>query len=136
MPEVPAQEILSLAKNSTGNQTERMATPEELYALKRIAQVESALAELARAENSSRAGVAIATEMPVQIALPEPEQSAIATAEAAAPIHAGTDIENRSINELSGELNLSEGKLAAAEPEEAEIPSEQAGNPHTTTPTA
>src|SRR5258705_9515046 len=77
MPEVPAQEILSLAKNSTGNQTERMATPEELYALKRIAEVESALAELARAENSSRAdvAVAVASETPVQIALPEPEHS-------------------------------------------------------------
>jgi uncharacterized protein YjbI with pentapeptide repeats len=133
MPEVPAQEILSLAKNSTGNQTERMATPEELYALKRIAEVESALAELARAENSSRAGVAIATEMPEQIALPEPEQSAIAIAEAAAPILASTDIENPSVSKLSGEMDSSEGKLAAAELEEAELPSEQIGNPETTT---
>src|ERR1700741_1539477 len=96
MPEVPAQELLSLTKNSTGNQTERMATPEELYALKRIAEVESALAELARAENSSRAAIPIATEIPVQIALPEPEHPAIAIAEAAAPVHAVTNIENPS----------------------------------------
>ncbi len=129
MPEVPAQEILSLAKNSTGNQTERMATPEELYALKRIAEVESALAELARAENSSRADVAVASETPVQIALPEPEHSAIAIAETAAPIHTGTSIQNPSANKFSGELNLSEQKLATAEPGEAALPSEQTGNP-------
>jgi hypothetical protein len=65
MPEVPAQDLLSLAKNSAGKQTERMATPEELYALKRIAEVESALAELAKAENSSREDTVIATEIPV-----------------------------------------------------------------------
>ncbi len=129
MPEVPAQEILSLAKNSTGNQTERMATPEELYALKRIAEVESALAELARAENSSRADVAVASETPVQIALPEPEHSAIAIAETAAAIHTGTSIQNPSANKFSGELNLSEQKLATAEPGEAALPSEQTGNP-------
>ena len=136
MPEVPAQEQLSLVKNSTGNRTERMATPEELYALKRIAEVESALAELARAENSSRADIAIATEIPVQIALPEPEHPAIAIAEAAAPVHAVTNIENPSENKLSGELNLSEEKLATAEPEQAALPSEQAGNPDTTEHTA
>src|SRR5258707_338905 len=129
MPEVPAQEILSLAKTSTGNQTERMATPEELYALKRIAEVESALAELARAENSSRADVAVASETPVQIALPEPEHSAIAIAETAAAIHTGTSIQNPSANKFSGELNLSEQKLATAEPGEAALPSEQTGNP-------
>src|ERR1700756_2662281 len=133
MPEVPAQERLSLAKDSTGNQTERMATPEELYALKRIAEVESALAELARAENSSRADVATPAEMPMQIALPQPEQSAIAIAEAAAPILASTVIENPSVSKLSAEMDSFQEKLAAAELEEAELPSEQTGNPETTT---
>ncbi len=133
MPEVPAHELLSPAKNSTGNQTERMATPEELYALKRIAEVESALAELARAENSSRAEITIAAEIPAQIALPEPEHSAIAIAEAATPIHTATNLENPSVIKFSGELNLSEEKLTTAEPEEAAPPSEQVVNPDTTT---
>ncbi len=49
MPESPAQDLLTLPKSAT-TQTERMATPEELYALKRIAEVERAIAELAKKE--------------------------------------------------------------------------------------
>jgi uncharacterized protein YjbI with pentapeptide repeats len=121
MPEVPAQELLSLAKNSTGNQTERMATPEELYALKRIAEVESALAELANAENSSRENTIIATEIPVQVALPEPEHSVIAIAEAAAAIPASSNIKSSSANKSNNKLDLSEEELATAEPEEPKL---------------
>src|SRR5207302_1017246 len=38
MPETPAQDLLTLPKTTSASQTERMATPEELYALKRIAE--------------------------------------------------------------------------------------------------
>jgi uncharacterized protein YjbI with pentapeptide repeats len=131
MPEMPAQELLSLAKNSTGNQTERMATPEELYALKRIAEVESALAELANAENSSGEASAVATEIPEHVALPEPEHSAIAITEAAAAIPASLNAKSPSVT--SGKLDLPEGELATAEPEEAKVASEAIENPDTTT---
>ena len=114
MPEVPAQELLSLAKNSTGNQTERMATPEELYALKRIAEVESALAELAKAENSARENDVIATEIPVQVALPEPEHSAVTIAEAAAVIAASAHSKSLSLTKSAGKLELAEENLATS----------------------
>ena len=52
MPETPAQELLTMTKSSSTAQTERMATAEELYALKRIAELESAIAALATAETS------------------------------------------------------------------------------------
>src|SRR5260221_11491589 len=50
MPDSSAQELLVTPKTTTGRQTERMATPEELYALKRIAEVEQAIAALAKNE--------------------------------------------------------------------------------------
>src|SRR5439155_26399609 len=42
-----------LPKTSEEPQTERMATPQELYALKRIAEMESAIAELIKTEAPS-----------------------------------------------------------------------------------
>src|SRR5437870_11354575 len=42
-----------LPKTSEEPQTERMATPQELYALKRIAEMESAIAELVETEAPS-----------------------------------------------------------------------------------
>jgi uncharacterized protein YjbI with pentapeptide repeats len=133
MPEVPAQDLLSLAKNSAGKQTERMATPEELYALKRIAEVESALAELAKAENSSREDTVIATEIPVHVALPEPEHSAVAIAEATS-----ASPEIVSVNRSSDKLDVPTAALAATtvEPEEGKIASEGIENPDATTITA
>src|SRR4029077_19559334 len=83
MPEVPAQELLSPVKNSTGNQTERMATPEELYALKRIAEVESALAELAKTEYSPKEDSFIAAEISTQVAGPELESALVVSASVA-----------------------------------------------------
>jgi uncharacterized protein YjbI with pentapeptide repeats len=127
MPEVPAQELLSLAKNSTGNQTERMATPEELYALKRIAEVESALAELAKAQNSSRENSIIAPEIPVHVAQPEPEHSLVTIAEAAATISASTNTESPSLNKSAGQLDRSTAEFAT--PEEPKLVSEPLENP-------
>jgi len=133
MPEVPAQELLSLTKNSTGNQTERMATPEELYALKRIAEVESALAELAKAENLSREASTVITESPEHVALPEPEDSVIAIAvdATAAAVPASPDTESPSLNKSAGKLDLLTAELAKAtvEPEEAKLASEAIENP-------
>jgi len=53
MPDIPAQQLLSSTKLPAEAQTERMATPEELYALSRIAEVENAIAEFARTEQIS-----------------------------------------------------------------------------------
>src|SRR5258707_5147602 len=53
MPDIPAQQLLSATKLPAEAQTERMATPEELYALSRIAEVENAIAEFARNEQIS-----------------------------------------------------------------------------------
>ena len=137
MPEVPAQELLSLTKNSTGNQTERMATPEELYALNRIAEVESALAELAKTENLSREASTVITESPEHIALPEPEDSVIAIAvdATAAAIPASPDTESPSLNKSAGKLDLLIAELAKAtvEPEEAKLASEAIENPDAAT---
>src|SRR6266403_3214192 len=80
MPEEPAQELLSLTRNSAANQTERMATPEELYALKRIAEVESALAELAKTEYSSKEDSFIAAEISAQVAGPELQSALVVSA--------------------------------------------------------
>jgi uncharacterized protein YjbI with pentapeptide repeats len=52
MPDTPAQELMLLPKTATESQTERMATPEELNTLKRIVDVESAIADLVKAEQS------------------------------------------------------------------------------------
>src|SRR5438477_5407288 len=65
MPETPAQDLLTLPKTTSASQTERMATPEELYALKRIAEVENAIAALAKKELDSE------TERQLIIAKPE-----------------------------------------------------------------
>jgi uncharacterized protein YjbI with pentapeptide repeats len=59
MPETPAQELLTLLKNPAAAQTERMATPEELYALSRIAEVESAIAKLAQEKDDSEKVTAV-----------------------------------------------------------------------------
>src|SRR5258708_29582800 len=80
MPEVPAQDVLSRVKNSAGSETERMARPEELYALKRIAEVESALAELAKSEYSSKEDSIIAADISMQVAQPEPESALVVSA--------------------------------------------------------
>jgi uncharacterized protein YjbI with pentapeptide repeats len=130
MPEVPAQELLSLAKTSTGNQTERMATPEELYALKRIAEVESALAELAKAENSSRENDIIETEIPVQVAQQsEPEHSLVTIAVAAATIPASSDTESPSANISTDQLDLPDAEFATVETEEPRLAPELIENP-------
>jgi len=63
MPKTPAQELLSRLTNPATGQTERMATPEELYALQRIAEVESAIAALAKTE-AAPSGTVIAIEEP------------------------------------------------------------------------
>ncbi len=49
MPDSPAQEILSLQKKTTEPRTERMATAEELRALKEIAEAELATSEARKA---------------------------------------------------------------------------------------
>jgi uncharacterized protein YjbI with pentapeptide repeats len=138
MPEVPAQDLLSLTKNSAGNQTERMATPEELYALKRIAEVERALAEIAQTENSSRQANATETEIPVQVALPEPENSVIAIAEATRANTANSNGKSLSVDQSADKLDLSTAELAATtiEPEEAKIASGAIENPDASTITA
>jgi uncharacterized protein YjbI with pentapeptide repeats len=80
MPEVPAHEALPLAKNSAGNQTERMATVEELHALERIAEVESALEKLAKSECSSSEASATATNLAAHCVQSEPEPAAVVSA--------------------------------------------------------
>src|SRR5260221_3006584 len=78
MPDSSAQELLVTPKTTTGRQTERTATPEELYALKRIAEVEQAIAALAKNEPAAQkeqqlaaaisrvtiSGVSISPELP------------------------------------------------------------------------
>src|SRR5260221_2164746 len=73
MPDSSGQELLVTPKTTNGRQTERMATPEELYALKRIAEVEQAIAALAKNEPAALqeqqlaaaiSGVSIAPELP------------------------------------------------------------------------
>src|SRR5215469_1211870 len=76
MPETPAQELLSRLTNPSEAQTERMATPEELYALKRIAEVESAIAALARTEPISGTATVIR-----EAAFVEPEVASATTPE-------------------------------------------------------
>jgi uncharacterized protein YjbI with pentapeptide repeats len=133
MPEVSAQDLLSLTKNSAGNQTERMATPEELYALKRIAEVERALAEIAKTENSSRQDGVIATEIPVQVALPEPEHSAVAILEVAGATDADSHAESPAVNKSDDTLDLSSAEFATVEPEEPKLVSEPFEYPDTET---
>jgi uncharacterized protein YjbI with pentapeptide repeats len=75
MPDTPAQDILLLTKSTAVAQTERMATPEELYALKRIAEVEQAISELAKSEPPAEK-----KENPAKVEAAKPE-----TAELPAP---------------------------------------------------
>jgi uncharacterized protein YjbI with pentapeptide repeats len=80
MPESPAQDLLTLPK-SAATQTERMATPEELYALKRIAEVERAIAELAKKEEVAEKSRELLTPEPAKTAdAPARSPEAIATA--------------------------------------------------------
>lgn len=69
MPESPAQDLLTLPKSSA-TQTERMATPEQLYALKRIAEVENAIAELAKKEQLAEKARELVTPEPPKPAEP------------------------------------------------------------------
>jgi uncharacterized protein YjbI with pentapeptide repeats len=62
MPDSPAQELLLLPKTTADAQTERMATPEELYALKRIAEMEEAIAELAKSDSLASIGLSSGSE--------------------------------------------------------------------------
>src|SRR5262252_147364 len=91
MPESPAQDLLTLPKSAAAR-TERMATPEELYALKRIAEVERAIAELARKEqpaDSSRELLSAekrkATEASAKLAEGPATAAAVSTAVAELP---------------------------------------------------
>jgi uncharacterized protein YjbI with pentapeptide repeats len=77
MPDSPAQETLLLLKTAVDSQTERLATPEELDALKRIVEVESAISDLMKSEQSlAEAGSAKSA------ASAEPKNSNIDLAEA------------------------------------------------------
>src|SRR5258708_4099073 len=70
MPDTSAQELLVTPKTTTGRQTERMATPEELYALKRIAEVEQAIAALAKNEPAAQKEQQPAATIPEAAAAP------------------------------------------------------------------
>src|SRR5712671_6136716 len=121
MPEVPAQDVLSPVNNSAGNQTERMATPEELYALKRIAEVESALAELAKSEYSPKEDSFIAAEISAQVAQPELESAIAVSANASA------NVEIASVNSSASKVELPTAeptKVATAIPESASAATE------------
>src|SRR5258707_4664715 len=117
MPEVPAQDLLSPVRNSAANQTERMATPEELYALKRIAEVESALAELAKTEYSSKEDSFIAAEISAQVAGPELQSALVVSA----------NVEIAPANDSASKVELPTAELAevaTASPELAPAGSE------------
>src|SRR5258708_32536002 len=116
MPEVLAQDVLSPVKDSAGNQTERMATPEELYALKRIAEVESALAELAKSEYSSTEDSFIAAEISTQVAGPKLESALVVSA----------NVEIAAVNNSASKVELPPAELAkvATEPETASAATE------------
>jgi uncharacterized protein YjbI with pentapeptide repeats len=113
MPEVPAQNLLSPVENSARNQTERMATPEELYALKRIAEVESALAELAKSEYSSKQDSSIVAEISTQVTQPELESAVEVSPNANA---------NGEIASLPNSANQIESPIAELMKVEAAIP--------------
>jgi uncharacterized protein YjbI with pentapeptide repeats len=84
MPELPAQQ-LSLSQNTPAEpQTERMATREELYALKRIAEVEDAIAKLAKAEQAA-AEHQIVERASADLGIAEPEGDTINTSVVQAP---------------------------------------------------
>src|SRR5216684_8904385 len=116
MPEVPAQDVLSPVENSVRNQTERMATAEELYALKRIAEVESALAELAKSEYSPKEDSFIAAEIATQVAGPELESALVVSA----------NVEIAAVNNSASKVELPPAELAkvATEPETASAATE------------
>src|SRR6266702_60551 len=64
-----------LPKTSEEPQTERMATPQELYALKRIAEMESAIAELVKTEPPSDKQTALETASPCEVDTVEVESA-------------------------------------------------------------
>src|SRR5438552_5420283 len=87
-----------LPKTSEEPQTERMATPQELYALKRIAEMESAIAELVKTEAPSDKQTAIDDASPCEVdtievesAQAEPTQTKSVETELAAIEHAEVD---------------------------------------------
>src|SRR5438445_13040272 len=87
-----------LPKTTEQPQTERMATPQELYALKRIAEMESAIAELVKTEAPSDEQTALDDASPCEIdtvevegAQAEPTQTKSVETEPAAIAHAEVD---------------------------------------------
>src|SRR6266404_1628692 len=64
-----------LPKTSEEPQTERMATPQELYALKRIAEMESAIAELVKPEEPSDKQTALEDASPCEVDTVEVESA-------------------------------------------------------------
>jgi uncharacterized protein YjbI with pentapeptide repeats len=79
LPDRQAQEMaherMLLPETSAEPKTERMATPEELYALKRIAEVESAIAELVKTEGPSEKCVEFGEPALAEIATSETEST-------------------------------------------------------------
>src|SRR6266404_5981452 len=87
-----------LPKTSEEPQTERMATPQELYALKRIAEMESAIAELVKTEAPSDKQTGLDDASPCEVdtvevesAQAEPIQTKSVETELAAIEHAEVD---------------------------------------------
>jgi uncharacterized protein YjbI with pentapeptide repeats len=92
-----------LPKTSEEPQTERMATPQELYALKRIAEMESAIAELVKTEPPSDKQTALETASPCEVdavevesAQADPVQTKSVETELAAIEHAEVDAHENS----------------------------------------
>src|SRR5882724_7557337 len=105
MPDTPAQDILLLTKSTAVAQTERMATPEELYALKRIAEVEQAISELAKSEPPAEK-----KENPAKVEAAKPETAELPapsakSAESPAPaaIFAAAEIETEEAENFGSE---------------------------------
>ena len=73
MPDSPANDTLILERMPAASQTERMATPEELHALQRIAEVERAIAALAKTEPASAAEPPAAVRVKAEALAPEPK---------------------------------------------------------------
>src|SRR5258708_38256312 len=109
-----------------------MATPEELDALKRIGEVESALTELAKSEYSSTEDSFIAAEISTQVAGPGLESALVVSG----------NVEIAAVNNPASKVELPPAELAevATEPQPASPPTEipegfqplAAGNPEGT----
>src|SRR5438477_11456428 len=91
MPETPAQDLLTLPKTTSASQTERMATPEELYALKRIAEVENAIAALAKKELDSETERQLTIVKPENAAAPNSPNITL-SASAATPVNVAASV--------------------------------------------